>query len=93
MNGQRIDVDAAVIGGGHNGLTCAAYLAEAGHSVVVLERGDRWRARHDRNGSSQPTPPGSLDTPTSSVCLPPLIVDELGLDLTLLQRPGAGTAS
>jgi phytoene dehydrogenase-like protein len=30
--------DAVVIGGGHNGLTCAAYLAGAGLSVCVLER-------------------------------------------------------
>lgn len=30
--------DAVIIGGGHNGLTCAAYLAAAGWNVVVLER-------------------------------------------------------
>jgi phytoene dehydrogenase-like protein len=30
--------DAIVIGGGHNGLTCAAYLGMAGLSVKVLER-------------------------------------------------------
>ena len=30
--------DAVIVGGGHNGLTCAAYLAMAGLEVVVLER-------------------------------------------------------
>ncbi|MGH8221862.1 MAG: phytoene desaturase family protein, partial [Woeseiaceae bacterium] len=30
--------DAVVIGGGHNGLTCGAYLAKAGKKVLVLER-------------------------------------------------------
>jgi phytoene dehydrogenase-like protein len=30
--------DDIIIGGGHNGLTCAAYLARAGHKVLVLER-------------------------------------------------------
>ena len=30
--------DAVVVGGGHNGLTAAAYLARSGLSVAVLER-------------------------------------------------------
>ncbi len=30
--------DAIIVGGGHNGLTCAAYLARAGRNVLVLER-------------------------------------------------------
>src|SRR2546423_10083810 len=29
--------DVAIIGGGHNGLVCAAYLAKAGLKVIVLE--------------------------------------------------------
>ncbi|HXV01861.1 MAG TPA: NAD(P)/FAD-dependent oxidoreductase [Caulobacteraceae bacterium] len=30
--------DALIVGGGHNGLVCAFYLARAGHKVRVLER-------------------------------------------------------
>src|SRR5947207_2853198 len=33
---RRFDI--VILGGGHNGLTCAAYLAGAGLSVCVLER-------------------------------------------------------
>ncbi len=38
MTATRARYDAVVIGGGHNGLTCAAYLAGGGQSVCVLER-------------------------------------------------------
>ena len=33
-----MSADVIIIGGGHNGLTCAAYLAAAGLKVTVLER-------------------------------------------------------
>ncbi len=36
--------DAIVLGGGPNGLICAAYLAKAGHKVLLLER------RHETGG-------------------------------------------
>jgi phytoene dehydrogenase-like protein len=48
-----MNVDVAIIGGGHNGLTCAAYLAKQGLRVQVLER-------RDRNGGAVCTHPVNL---------------------------------
>ena len=70
-------VDAIIIGGGHNGLTCAAYLARAGRKVLVLER------RHVLGGAtvSEEIHPGF----TYSVCsyvvslLRPEVIRELEL--------------
>jgi phytoene dehydrogenase-like protein len=39
-DGARPDRDIIIVGGGHNGLVCAAYLAKAGLKVTVLERRD-----------------------------------------------------
>jgi len=38
MDPRQCDSDVLIIGGGHNGLVCAAYLAGAGLKVRVLER-------------------------------------------------------
>ncbi len=69
--------DAIVVGGGHNGLTCAAYLAKAGWNVLVLER----RAKLGGAAVSEEVFPGF----TYSVCsyvvslLRPWIIRELDL--------------
>jgi len=38
QNSNKVIHDAIIVGGGHNGLVCAAYLAKAGLDVLVLER-------------------------------------------------------
>ncbi|GHH52678.1 phytoene desaturase family protein [[Pseudomonas] boreopolis] len=40
MGTRRDPYDTIIIGAGHNGLVCAAYLAKAGRKVLVLERRD-----------------------------------------------------
>jgi phytoene dehydrogenase-like protein len=41
MRNMSNSYDAIIIGGGHNGLVAAAYLAKAGKKVLVLERRDK----------------------------------------------------
>ena len=46
MSSATTSYDAIVVGAGHNGLICAAYLAKAGRKVLVLER------RHQVGGAT-----------------------------------------
>jgi phytoene dehydrogenase-like protein len=69
--------DAVIVGGGHNGLVCAAYLARAGLRTAVLER------RHLVGGAAvteEPWPGYRVSTASYVVSLlPSRIVRELSL--------------
>ena len=69
--------DCVVIGGGHNGLVAAAYLARAGRKVCLLER------RHILGGctSTEELWPGFRASPAAYVIslFLPQIIDELKL--------------
>jgi phytoene dehydrogenase-like protein len=69
--------DAIVIGGGHNGLVSAAYLAKAGRRVIVLERRDILGGA----AVSEAVWPGWTVSTASYVCglLHPRIIRELDL--------------
>ena len=78
--------DVAIIGGGHNGLTAAAYLAQAGKRVIVLERLDQFGGAAV---SAQAFP--GVDAQLSRYSylvslLPQRIIDELKLDIRLARR-------
>lgn len=69
--------DIIVVGGGHNGLACAAYLSRAGKKVLVLEA-------RDRVGGActlEEPWPGYRISPCAYLCglLHPLVIEELGL--------------
>ncbi len=83
---MRSTYDAVIVGGGHNGLVAAAYLARAGLSCVVLER----RPTVGGAAVSERIFPG-FDVRVSRYAnlvslLPRRIVDELGLRVRLVRR-------
>ncbi|CAN5580642.1 NAD(P)/FAD-dependent oxidoreductase [soil metagenome] len=78
--------DIVIVGGGHNGLTAAAYLSAAGKSVVVLERLDGFGGA----AVSAPAFPG-VDARLSRYSylvslLPQTIISDLKLDVRLARR-------
>ena len=83
---MRRRCDVVVVGGGHNALVAAAYLARAGRSVVVLERSERLGGA----AVSEAPFPG-VDARLSRYSylvslLPRAIVEELGLRFVTRRR-------
>jgi phytoene dehydrogenase-like protein len=69
--------DVVIIGGGHNGLACAAYLAKAGLDVVVVEKRD---VLGGAAATEEPWPGYRVSSASYVVSLmPPQIVRELDL--------------
>jgi phytoene dehydrogenase-like protein len=79
-------VDIVIVGGGHNGLTAAAYLARAGKSVLLLERGD-----HVGGAAVSSSVFAGVQARLSRYSylvslLPARIIDDLGLSVSLARR-------
>jgi phytoene dehydrogenase-like protein len=78
--------DVVIVGGGHNGLVAAAYLAGAGQSVLVLERND-YIGGATASQRVFPEYDALLSRYSYLISLlPPLIVDELGLQFETRRR-------
>ncbi|MCM3695640.1 phytoene desaturase family protein [Microbacterium oleivorans] len=78
--------DVVIIGGGHNALVAAAYLARAGRTVTVLERQD-----HVGGAAVSERPWAGVDARLSRYSylvslLPRTVIDDLGLRIRLERR-------
>lgn len=86
MTSGTTRVDVAIVGGGHNALTAAAYLARAGRSVVVLERLPGFGGAAV-SAEAFPGVSARLSRYSYLVSLlPQRIIRDLGLDIRLARR-------
>lgn len=89
----RTRYDAVVVGGGHNGLVAAGYLARAGLSVLVLER-DAELGGATRSSRIFPGVDARLSRYSYLVSLlPRAIIDDLGLQFSTRRRSTASCTS
>ncbi|SDL31391.1 Phytoene dehydrogenase-related protein [Arthrobacter sp. ok362] len=80
------EFDAIIVGGGHNGLAAAAYLAKAGREVLVLEK-----LEHPGGAAVSAHAFDGVDARLSRYSylvslLPKQVIDDLGLRITLARR-------
>ncbi|AIA02249.1 phytoene desaturase family protein [Streptomyces noursei] len=83
---ERTSYDVVIVGGGHNGLVAAAYLARAGRTVLLLERLD-----HTGGAAVSARAFTGIDARLSRYSylvslLPPKIVRDLGLRFAVRKR-------
>ncbi|BBZ68629.1 phytoene dehydrogenase [Mycolicibacterium insubricum] len=86
MRPTRTDVDVVIVGGGHNGLVAAGYLARAGRRVRLLERLD---VLGGAAVSARVFPGVDANLSRYSYLvslLPQQIIDDLGADVRLAHR-------
>jgi phytoene dehydrogenase-like protein len=83
---QMDNLDVAIIGGGHNGLTAASYLAKAGLKVVVLERLDSFGGAAVSEQTFQGVEARLSRYSYLVSLLPKQIIEELDLDIQLAPR-------
>lgn len=89
MNQVKTNYDAVIVGGGHNGLVSATYLAKAGKSVLVLERND-YIGGATTSQRIFPDFDANLSRYAYLVSLfPTKIITDLGLSLQLRRRKTA----
>ena len=88
---QNEEWDVIIVGAGHNGLTCAAYLGRAGKKVLILERNERiggactlwpWKLNNQNfKGANKDTKFDILISPCAYLAglMHQLVIDELKL--------------